>query len=415
VAAVAEIQLVIVEGADSGREFDLGGAIIVGRDESAGIVIADAEASRKHASLTTEGASLTVEDLGSTNGTFVNGERLSAARTVGEGDRVRVGTTVFEVRALTQATRVGTAIPEEPEDAQATRVGGTAIPDFDSSPPASPEPAAPEPAAPEPVGSGAPGGAPPPSFPPPAAETPGGGGAPPPSFPPPGGPTSGGPPPGAAPAPGTGTEQFPPPGQPPAPYAGATPAVTGYPIEYEADYPSQGISRWRCFFQGFLALPHFFVLAFVLIGMYFAFIYAWFAILFTRRYPPGAFSFISGVLRWAHRVNGYTYLMTERYPPFSGDDDPSYPVRVRFRYPEAGISRWRCFFQGLLAIPHFVVLWFVGIGAAVGFFIAWFSILFTRNYPPGIFNFLAGALRWNARVGGYMLLMTEEYPPFALE
>jgi hypothetical protein len=113
-------------------------------------------------------------------------------------------------------------------------------------------------------------------------------------------------------------------------------------------------------------------------------------------------------------VSGYTYLMTEQYPPFAMGDQP-YPVRARFQYPDGGIARWRPFFQGLLALPHFFVIYFLGIAAYIAHIVAWFSILFTRRYPPGIFNFIVGVQRWNTRVIAYALLMTEEYPPFSLE
>ena len=389
---MAEVLLVIVEGPNAGREFDVSGGVIVGRDDSAGVVIDDPEASRKHASLASEGTGLKVEDLGSTNGTFVNEERLSGPRTVAAGDRVRIGTTIFEVRAVTQATQVRSAIPDEPEVSQATRVGGTAIPEPTAPAPEpsapAPEPTAPAPEptapAPQPVATGAPGGGQSPGFPPLGESV----GAPPPAAPPP--------------------------GQPPVAYGQAAPVPGGYPVDFEVDYPSAGISRWRPFFQSILAIPHFFALAFVGLGAYFVFIYVWFAILFTRRYPDGAFRFIEGVLRWAQRVNVFTYLMTERYPPFTTQDDPSYPVRLRVRYPEAGISRWRPFLQGILAIPHLIVLWFVAIGALFAFIYAWFAILFTRNYPTGAFEFIAGSMRWGARVNAYILLMTEDYPPFAL-
>jgi hypothetical protein len=446
VAAVAELQLVIVEGPDSGREFDLAGAIVIGRDASAGIVIDDAEASRRHASFAAEGASATVEDLGSTNGTFVNGERLSGSRALSAGDRIRIGTTVLELRSLVQATRIGTVIPDEPEDDfQATRVGGTAIPDLGAGPPpvtpgepgpptepmpptGPPATQAPPPHTPEPVGSagapgpppsGPPGGAPPPGgppggAPPPPSGPPAGGPPPPPSFPPPGGPPpEPGPPPSGFPPP-QAPGGFAQPGQPPAPYGQAAVAVGSFPVEYEADYPAGGIARWRPFFQWVLLIPHFFGLFFALIAAYLLFIVAWFSIVFTRQYPRGIFDFIGGTLRWAQRVNGFSYLMTEQYPPFSTADDPNYPIRVRFRYPENGIARWRPFLQYIMAIPHLIALYFVGIGVFVAYIIAWFSIVFTRTYPPGIFNFVAGSQRWSTRVAAYVMLMTEEYPPFGL-
>src|SRR5439155_1055780 len=93
----------------------------------------------------------------------------------------------------------------------------------------------------------------------------------------------------------------------------------------------------------------------------------------------------------------------------------TYPVVYEADYPQAGISRWRCFFQGLLAWPHFFVLFFVAIGAWFAFIGAWFAILFTGRYPPGIFNFVNGVQRWSLRVQAFVLLMTEQYPPFSLE
>jgi hypothetical protein len=390
VAPVADLQLVIVEGPDAGREFDLAGAIVAGRDPESGIVIDDAEASRKHASFSAEGASVTVEDLASTNGTFVNGERLAGARTIGEGDRVRIGTTVFELRALTQATSVGTAIPE-PDDFQATRVGGTAIPD---APPPTPAPqASSAPQGPPPAGPPA-GGAPPP---PPSGPPPGAAPGPPPSFPPPQQPGA-----------------FAQPGRPPAPYGQGAMATGGYPVTFEADYPQGGIDRWRPFVQGWLlTIPHWFALFFVAIGAYIAIIISWFAVLITGRYPRGLFDFVAGTLRWSNRVTGYTYLMTEQYPPFSMGEEPQYPIRTRFQYPEK-IARWRPLVHWLLAIPHLIVVYFLALAAFFAYVIVWFSIVFTRAYPPGLFNFIAGVQRWNTRVVAYYLWMTEEYPPFGL-
>ena len=434
---MAEVQIVVVEGPNEGREFELSGATTVGRDPSAGIVIDDPEASRRHASLSVEGDGVTVEDLGSTNGTFVNGQRLSAAQTLSDGDKLRIGTTVFELRVEVeeaQATRVGTALPDL-DDLQVT--APRQVPDFakeepPAGPPTTEQPAAarnrsrPSPSSrPGPAHSRPRHGAPAPASgsprrrrrspggepfrrrrPPPRAHR----RPPPPSAPrrrrarprrgsppPPGGPGFGAPP---APA------------GPPVPYGGG--GQGGYPISIEADYPEAGITNWRPLLQGLMAFPHFFVLFFIAIAGYFALIGAWFSIVFTGRYPPGIFNFIAGAMRWSYRVSAYTYLMTEQYPPFSLGEDP-YPVRARFQYPENGIARWRPFFQGFLALPHLIVLYFLAIGAYVAFIVAWFSILFTGRYPPGVFNFIVGVMRWQTRVSGYVLLMTEEYPPFSLE
>ena len=155
---MAAVQIVAVEGPDAGKSFDLSGATTIGRDPGAGIALDDSDASRNHASLTVEGTTVTVEDLGSTNGTFVNGERLSAARRLSPMDKVRIGTTVFELRV---------AAPDL-DDVQVTAPRQT--PDFASAPPPSGPPGG---------TGGPPGGAPgdpPPAYAPPPA--PGGGPAP---------------------------------------------------------------------------------------------------------------------------------------------------------------------------------------------------------------------------------------------
>jgi hypothetical protein len=200
----------------------------------------------------------------------------------------------------------------------------------------------------------------------------------------------------------------------PAPYGGGAVSTSNYPLNVEADYPQAGIANWRVLVHWLMAIPHYFALFFVLIAAYFAFIGVWFSVLFTRRYPQGLFNFISGAMRWGNRVSGYTYWMTEEYPPFSLDEAP-YPVRTSFRYPDGGISRWRVFLQGILAIPQLIVLYLLGIGAYVGQVIAFFAILFSGHYPETVFNFMVGVMRWQTRVFGYLLLMTEEYPPFSLE
>jgi pSer/pThr/pTyr-binding forkhead associated (FHA) protein len=91
------LSLIVVDGPDQGRRFEVAGVLVLGRDASAGIVIADPEVSRRHASLTLTGDELEVEDLGSRNGTWVSGERIDARRKLSEGDKLRVGKTVLKV------------------------------------------------------------------------------------------------------------------------------------------------------------------------------------------------------------------------------------------------------------------------------------------------------------------------------
>jgi hypothetical protein len=325
------------------------------------------------------------------------------------GDRLRVGTTVLEV-ALTAAA--GTTAAEEPADEPADQPAGPAEP---SVPLAGVSGGSPE----EPPG-GAPGG------PPPEPPSEGAGGPPP---PPPEG--AGGPPPppppggGLPPAPegdlGPAAPPPPPPGDvpsgapsyPPVAYAGNG----DYPIDFQADYPEAGIARWRAFFQGFLLIPHAIVLFFVGIGVLFAWIAAWFAILITGKYPRGIFDFIAGSVHWSNRYTGFQYWFTEQYPPFSLEAEPDYPVRTRIDYPPDGkIARWRVLVQGLLAIPHFIVIMFLFIAELVVQIIAFFSILFTRQWPRSMFDFTVGIIRWRTRAYGYgYYWFTEQYPPFSLD
>jgi hypothetical protein len=94
-------------------------------------------------------------------------------------------------------------------------------------------------------------------------------------------------------------------------------------------------------------------------------------------------------------------------------EKPGYPITVGVAYPEK-LSRLSTFFRFILMIPHLFVLWFVAIVAFVLMFFAWWAILFTGKYPKGLFDFVAGYLRWSTRLSGYYYLLTDKYPPFSL-
>ncbi|MBI2853475.1 MAG: DUF4389 domain-containing protein [Chloroflexi bacterium] len=91
-----------------------------------------------------------------------------------------------------------------------------------------------------------------------------------------------------------------------------------------------------------------------------------------------------------------------------------YPIKVEAEYPEK-LSRLTTFFRALLIIPQAIVLAVVGVIGAVLMFFAWSAILFTGRYPKGLFDFVAGTLRWGTRVNGYSYLLTDKYPPFSLK
>jgi hypothetical protein len=141
-------------------------------------------------------------------------------------------------------------------------------------------------------------------------------------------------------------------------------------------------------------------------------IIAWFAILFTQRYPEGLWNLAAFYLRWRVRAVAYTALLRDEYPPFG---EGEYPVSLELHAPEADRDRLTVAFRIVLAIPHILAVWVLGIAWALTTLIAWFSILFTGRYPEGLYGFAVGVLRWNTRVEAYLLLLHDEYPPFSLE
>ena len=208
-----------------------------------------------------------------------------------------------------------------------------------------------------------------------------------------------------------------------------------YPVHVEGRLDAD-LSRWLWVVKWLLAIPHYIVLVFLWAAYVLLGIVAFFAILFTRRYPRAIFDFNVGVLRWTWRVGFYTFgaLGTDRYPPFTLDDVPDYPARLAVEYP-GPLSRGLVLVKWwLLAIPQYLIVsvivggggwlawrgehwsWSWG-GGLVGLLvlIAGFALLFTGRYPRGLFDLVVGLDRWAFRVLGYASLMTDAYPPFRLD
>ena len=135
-------------------------------------------------------------------------------------------------------------------------------------------------------------------------------------------------------------------------------------------------------------------------------------IVFRRKYPRWWFDWNLNFLRFSNRVTAYLALLGDRYP--STDEEQA--VHLDFPYPDMRqLNRWLPLVKWLLAIPHYIVLFFLCIAAAVAVIVAWFAILFTGTYPRGLFDFVVGVMRWGNRVTGYAAaLVTDEYPPFSL-
>ena len=137
-------------------------------------------------------------------------------------------------------------------------------------------------------------------------------------------------------------------------------------------------------------------------------------IVFRQKYPGWWFDFNREVTRFGARVGGYLALLSDRYP---ATDDEQF-VHLDLAYPdvEHDLNRWLPLVKWLLAIPHFIILFFLGIAAFFVIVYSWFAILFTGNHPRGAFDFVVGVMRWGLRVDAYaFLLITDRYPPFSLD
>jgi hypothetical protein len=137
-------------------------------------------------------------------------------------------------------------------------------------------------------------------------------------------------------------------------------------------------------------------------------------ILFRQKYPRWWFDFALELTRFGARIGAYLTLLTDRYP--STDETQSVHLDVEYPNVEQDLNRWLPLVKWFLAIPHYFVLGFLAVGVLFSVVIAWFAILFTGQYPQGLFDFIVGVGRWGLRVNAYMfLLVTDRYPPFSLQ
>ena len=205
------------------------------------------------------------------------------------------------------------------------------------------------------------------------------------------------------------------------------PTATRYPLTFRVDYPDKPLNRLTSFFRFLLIIP-ILVIATLLtsgsisiegtdqswswatVGILFAPLVL--MILFRKKYPRWWFDWNLQLTRFLARVWVYATLLRDDYP--STDEEQA--VHLDFPYPDATqLSRGLPLVKWFLAIPHYIVLFFLWIGAVVCIVIAWFAILFTGRYPQGLFDYVVGVQRWSLRVSAYaFLLVTDKYPPFNL-
>ncbi len=195
-----------------------------------------------------------------------------------------------------------------------------------------------------------------------------------------------------------------------------------YPVTLTIDYPeklSRGVLLLKVLFgYWYVAIPHGICLWLYGIAVSIVTFIAFWAILFTGKFPRGMFDFVEGYMRWSNNVYAYySCLLRDEYPPFSGEQKMSHPVTLTVEYPERlsrGLVLLRAFFDWLyVGIPHGICLLLYGIAVGIVILIAFWAILFTGRYPRGMFDFVVGYMRWSNNVSAYLCFLRDEYPPFS--
>ena len=204
-----------------------------------------------------------------------------------------------------------------------------------------------------------------------------------------------------------------------------------HPVRFSVEYPDRPLNRLTTAFRIFTVIPIAIVLASIggyagggygasgdaptiaVGGTGLLFLPPLLMIVFREKYPRWWFDWNIELLRFTNRVGTYFALMNDRYP----STDERQAVRLDVPYPDAkrDLNRWLPLVKWLLAIPHYIVLFFLYLATIFMVIGAWFAILLTGRYPRGIFDFVEGVIRWHNRVLGYaFILVTDRYPPFSL-
>ena len=193
---------------------------------------------------------------------------------------------------------------------------------------------------------------------------------------------------------------------------------TRYPVTVTFN-PPERVPRWLPIFGWLLAIPHYLVLWVLGIVAELCMIVGWFSGVILGRIPDGLLGMITGYLRYQVRVETYLLFMRGAYPAFSFTTesidprtDPMVALDVVLA-PQR--NRLTILFRLLIAIPQFIVLWFVTIATYVVIVIAWFAAIILGRWPSGLQDFALGWMRWGTRVRAYLMLLTDAYPPFSMQ
>jgi hypothetical protein len=171
-------------------------------------------------------------------------------------------------------------------------------------------------------------------------------------------------------------------------------------------------SRLTTFFRWLLVIPHLVVAALYGFVAYIAGVIAWFAILFTGRYPAGLYGFNAGFVRYASRVSSYSYLLADAYPPFGTGPESPYPVGLQVGPPKESYSRLSALIRIFPLIIVWVIAYVLSIVLGVVAFVAWFVVVIMGRLPRGLHDVLAFCISYQCRAMAYAFLLTESFPSF---
>jgi hypothetical protein len=187
--------------------------------------------------------------------------------------------------------------------------------------------------------------------------------------------------------------------------------MSDYPVTY-TQRPPEKRNRLTVFFRCIMVIPHLIWSCFYGIAVFLTVLVAWFAIVFTGRWPRGLYDFVAGYLRYLGRLLGYLYLICDSFPPFDGGEHPEYPVQIVVAPPKESYSRLKTFFRFILAIPVYFIQYIFSIWL---FFVAiaiWFVGVFAGKTSPGLMEAMRMPMAYYVRATAYFLLITEDWPPF---
>jgi hypothetical protein len=184
-----------------------------------------------------------------------------------------------------------------------------------------------------------------------------------------------------------------------------------YPVTYEQSPPVDR-NRLTVFFRGLMIIPLYIVAMFYGLAALLAVAVAWFALLFTGKWPEGLYDFVAGWSRFSTRLMAYYVLVTDEYPPFDGGEHPEYPVRLQIGPAKAEYSRIKVFFRYFLAIPIMIVNYVMTLWLLVVAIGMWFAAVFTGKTSENMTGAMLMPMAYYARTNAYIFLLTEDWPPF---